>query len=121
MELAPISTVEEFFNARISTLQIYLEFGKAMLIIVFIFTLMGALNGLYETYRSRKDEFKVFECSGMSREGIRRVKTGEILFTVIFGFFFGIVSFTIYIPLLKMGMETYGVEILTYVMGNFKA
>ena len=70
-------------------------FGLLILIMLVVFSLIGMIDTLYESYRARKSEFTLYENSGMSKRTVRKMKFFEVSIAIAFGFTFGCFTFLI--------------------------
>ena len=65
-------------------------------------------NNLFESYRTRKEQFRLFELCGMSKKEIRLMKLFELTIVLLFGGAVGIFAFGAGAVILKQALETLG-------------
>ena len=110
-EMVSIATVNDLFNARMHYLNICRNAGTMLMFLILIYSLIGIFDSLYDSYRSRRDEFSLYRFSGMSDSKIRRMKCAELLFTFIFGIVIGIIGYIVSALLLAEALCGLGFDI----------
>ena len=111
-EVASLIKTKDVLEARMSIYAIYIRCGTLLLPFLIIFALIGIFNTASEGYRSRREEFSLYNTAGMTRREIRKTKLFEMLIAVSFGLSFGVLLFLALLPIinetmLSIGMDTY--------------
>lgn len=119
LELATIVSMESLFESRLTTAFICLKIGSIFFCMIFAFALVGMFDNLYESYRSRRDEFGLYTYSGMSRKTIRRMKAWEIALTFGVGLALGCVGFVLMLFTSNASFYTFGYELLLNLKNFF--
>jgi len=112
LELAVIADVDSIFADKLETVGIFLKLGLLILIMLVVFSLIGMLDTLYESYRARKGEFTLYENSGMAKRAVGKMKFFEVGIAIAFGLAFGsfaffISSFATNSAFYQFGLETF--------------
>ncbi len=95
LELAVVMPLADLFEEKFAVTYICLNIGAIFLTVVAIFAGVGIADNLYESYRSRKEEFDLYAYSGMSGKEIQRMKKWEVGLTFAFGIALGIIGFVV--------------------------
>lgn len=90
LEVGTVSDFSAVMKAKTDTIENYVNAAKLLLLIVILFTLIGLADNLYESYRSRREEFSLFSLCGASRSQIRQMKLWELLITLALGALVGL-------------------------------
>ena len=90
LEVGTVSDFSAVMKAKTDTIENYVNAAKLLLLIVILFTLIGLADNLYESYRSRREEFSLFSLCGASRAQIRQMKLWELLITLALGALVGL-------------------------------
>lgn len=88
-EMSAVITIDELLLSRVELIEIYLVAGYIIAAALFVFTLIGLANNLYESYRERRRDFKLYSLAGADLSTVRRMKLCEVLYTLIFGTLLG--------------------------------
>lgn len=107
VELAAIVSVKDLFKGKLATIDVCLKLGVIALLAVVVFSTIGMLDNLYESYRARRSEFALFRHSGMSKKMIRKMKSNEITLTLGLGVLFGLIIFVFYSMMLNAGLYAF--------------
>ena len=78
--------------------------------------IVGMVNNLVESYRFRKEEFRLYLTAGMSRGDIRRMKGLELIITFGVGLGVGLVLFAASLFATQKALILFGTD----VIGGFK-
>lgn len=108
LELAAVIAVDTLYQNKLETANICLNLGLVSLITIVVFSLIGMLDNLHESYRARRDEFELYHFSGMSKKTIRRMKAWEIFLTMMFGVLLGLAFFLPAILLANASFNSFG-------------
>ncbi len=111
-DVAVISRMDSIMKEKTETISIYLACGDILLSMIIIFSIIGLLDSLYNSYRTRREEFKLYATSGMSSGGIAKLKTWEIIISLVFGVALGILCALVIIPFMNESMSSFGTELL---------
>ncbi|MBQ3041490.1 MAG: ABC transporter permease [Clostridia bacterium] len=119
-EMMTIIEVENFQKHSIERNICLLKCANMLVFIVIFFSLTGFINNLYESYRSRKDEFDLFSYAGMSKK--ERVKTilWELFLMLFVGCLLGTLASLIITPSLERGLNQIHFELFGYFGYWFK-
>jgi ABC-type antimicrobial peptide transport system permease subunit len=82
-----------------------------------LFAVIGILDNLIASYRSRKEEFSLFVSAGMSKNKVRKMILCEISYLIIFGIIVGFLSLLAVIFMLDGGFVTFGYPYLLSLFG----
>lgn len=105
-ELAAILPTEELMELKAATFEIYALAGVVLLFAILIFSVIGLLDNLCESYRSRRGEFSLFVAAGMSRGGVRRMKLFEVMLTFLPALLLALFVAALALPLLQLSLGT---------------
>lgn len=120
MELAAVVSVDTLFEDKLETVDICLNLGLISLLTIIIFAMIGMIDNLYESYRARREEFTLYNLSGMSKKDIRHMKAWEILLTLTFGVLLGGVFFVLSSFVANASFYTFGYSTFYNVLKFFK-
>jgi hypothetical protein len=115
LEMPLIVSVSEFMETKISAFDIYNRCGDFLFFALLFFALTGLIDNLFESYRSRKDEFLLYQNCGMTNRGIARMKAWEIGITLSFALPLGIVGGAGLILILHQWMQPFSVDLLALI------
>lgn len=100
LEMSTVIDAREFIQSRIRIGKIFYNGVKILFPVIVGFVIIGIVDNLLESYRTRKDEFELYSLAGMSKKQIRRVKAVELIITFGLGIIVGLaVSALIYVNL----------------------
>ncbi len=105
-ELAGVLPTEELFSLRTEMVEIYVAAAVALLMAALIFSVVGLLDNLVESYRSRREEFSLYAASGMSAHTIRRMKCAEVGITLLFALLVSLIATAIGIGLMQYTLSS---------------
>ncbi|MBE6644805.1 MAG: ABC transporter permease [Ruminococcaceae bacterium] len=111
VELAAVVTPDSLMRHRLGSINIYLNTGDVLLTVAVIFAAVGMIDNLSQSYRERRSEFELYRAAGMSARSVRRMKTFEVLISLLFGLFLGIVAFLFSTFSIERGMLAYGYSV----------
>lgn len=83
-ELASVMPTEALLDIKVESTMLYIRIALALLFMILLFAMIGMLDNLLQSYRSRREEFTLFATSGMSNASIRRMKICECGITFLF-------------------------------------
>ncbi len=118
-ELAFVSTVDALVEEKSDFIESYIDAGRILLFIFFIFSLIGVANTFCETLRTRKTEFDLYRLAGMCRANVRLMQTEELVFSILVGGLVGVGAFLISAVALDKGMNAYGSEVFLGIKSLF--
>lgn len=119
-DVAVISRIDSLLKEKTETVNIYLTCGYILLTMIVVFSLIGLIDSMYNSYKSRKNEFSLFKISGMSRCLVLKMKLTEIMISIIFGIIVGVMCASLILPFMNESMTCLGTEILTSFLSFFK-
>ena len=96
--MATIMRIQEFWDKRLGTLEVYVGAGIVLLCIVCVFACIALFDNLGQSYRMRRDEFVLYRLSGMSRGRVALMKSTEIALSLLFGLAMALVGMMIFFP-----------------------
>ncbi|MBR2343949.1 MAG: ABC transporter permease [Clostridia bacterium] len=117
LELVSVVSVEDMLKSKTRSLEVYLGTAGIFLIFILVFSLIGILNNLIESYLARREELSLFTVCGMTRSEVRKMKAREILATLLTGLLLGLISLPIIAIILNEGLYSYAMEALTGFFG----
>ena len=110
-ELAAITSAESLMEQRVRVMQTYVNSGTVLLCVFSGFSLIGISNIVYESLRSRREEFGYYRIAGMSRKSLRQMKLWELAITLALGALIGCLTFLVVAVAVNRGMSGVGAEI----------
>lgn len=110
IEMAAVIPADQLVEATLRGIEIMLRSAIMLMIVISVFILIGMLNNLVESYRSRADEFSLYRFAGMSGKTVRRMKIYELMMTFGFGIALGLVAFALQQAAMNYGLKSIGVE-----------
>lgn len=119
-EMASVIRIEELFDSRMHLIKICYNCGVWLMLLVVIFSLIGILDGLYDSYRARRKEFSLYKLSGMSEKTVRRMKLCEILLTAVFGLVFGLIFYVFSFTVLREALFSEAFNLLENMISAFR-
>jgi len=66
-----------------------------MIFVISIYSVVGIVNNIISSYRSRKEQFECYAVAGMSNKQLRKMKTIELVASLSFGVIIGIIAIPI--------------------------
>ena len=111
-ELAAIAPISSLLETRINVINVYLSAANLMLCAIVLFSLIGMLDNLSQSYRTRRQEFELYALCGMTRGDIRRMKSAEIAFASAFGILLGILCAVVCAIAINRAMIAYNFDML---------
>ncbi len=109
-ELAAITPVDDLLESRVSVVDVYLSAANLMLGAIVAFSLIGILDNLAQSYRTRRDEFELYSVCGMTQGSIRRMKAIEVALSAGFGILAGILCAIICALAINRAMIAYNFD-----------
>ena len=119
-EMLTIIPAKDFQRRNVERNVCLLKCANMLVIIVLFFSLVGFINNLYESYRSRRSELDLFSYGGMSRGVIKRMILWEILLMIFVGVLLGTLASLIILPSLERGLNQIHFELFGYFGYWFK-
>ena len=110
-ELAAITSASALMEQRLRVMETYVNSGTVLLCVFSSFSLIGIANIVYESLRSRKEEFGYYHLAGMSRKSLRKMKLWELAITLLIGALIGALSFLVIALAADQGLNGAGGEI----------
>ena len=101
LEFVDIMPTEELWALRIKSFEIYVSAAILLIGAALVFSVIGLLNTVTQSYRARREDFRLFSLGGMSPTAIRCMKRHELLVTSLFGVALGLLLFLLTTPLLQ--------------------
>lgn len=83
-ELASVMPTDTLLDMKVGSAMLYIRIALALLLVILLFAIIGMLDNLLQSYRSRREEFSLFATAGMSDATIRRMKLCECAVTFLF-------------------------------------
>ena len=120
LELSTIVSVEQYFDLKINSILICVRLGEFILVAITIFAIIGTIDNLYESYRTRRDEFALFYQAGMNTKAIRQMKAGEIMLSLLFGIISGLVFAILLIIATNQAFYTFSHATILNLLQLFK-
>ena len=100
-EAAAVVQTAELFEEKTVVIGIYLSCARLLLSMISIFAFVGLFDNLYESYRSRREEFKLYCLAGMTDREIKKMKLSEISLCLIWGVISGVIFAAVILPMLN--------------------
>lgn len=117
LELATVVPMKEFFNHRIRPAEIYIRSGKFIAPFIVLFALIGIADNLMESYRSRKEEFELYNLAGASKSCVKKIKFYELLLIGVFGVVVGFIGLVFSMLILDKGLKSLMFNLLLGLLG----
>ena len=100
LEVSTVINTQDYLKSQLRLGRIYYESSKNLFPALMAFVIIGIVDNLIESYRTRKEEFELYRLAGMSKKQVRRVKITELIYTFGVGILLGaIVSLLLLISL----------------------
>lgn len=119
-ELAAIVAMDSLVQNLTGLLETYISSGEILLIIFAIFSLIGTVDTLYESSRSRREEFGLYCLAGMSKRTLRLMKTLEIIIATAFGIIIGLVASIAMAFAFNAGLAAKSIELFLGIKESIK-
>lgn len=84
-ELTGILPTDSLLEMKAATYEAYNRSAVLLLLVIAIFSVIGILNNLLESYRERREEFALYTASGMSPTVLARMKALEVTASLLLG------------------------------------
>ena len=120
-ELVAVSSADSFFSEKVETIRVYCVAGAILSLVMLAFAIIGTADSLYDGYRSRRDEFRLYAVSGMTRREVRRMKAYEISLTFAFGILMGLVGFMLSAVVIENGLVSQAYKTFINLKEFFKS
>ncbi len=120
LEVATIASPDELVRQRIGSIDVYLNTGDVLLVIAIIFSAIGMLDNLIQSYRERRPEFELYCYAGMPSNAVRKMKVFEVIIAVAFGFLMGAMAFVAASVVIDIGLSAYGYKVFNALAMLFK-
>ncbi len=105
LEMTAVIDIEDYSQNVINASELYLNSGYVLLPLMASFAAIGFIDNLSESYRSRREEFRLFRIAGMSRAQARKTKLYEMLLLFAFSIVLGLISTSIICVLMDQGLQ----------------
>ena len=89
--------------------------------VIALFAIIGAIDNLYASYKSRRDEFVLYYQAGMSLKCIRKMKFFETAICLAFGIVLGLVFSLILIVATNQAFYAFSHVTLLNILYLFKS
>lgn len=100
-ELTGILPTKALLQMKAATFEAYNRSAILLLLVTALFSVIGLLNNLLESYRDRREEFSLYALSGMTAGMIRRMKARELLTTLGLGTLIALLTFAAAVPVMQ--------------------
>lgn len=120
LEFAAVATLDSLVETKMDTINIYLKSANILLVAIVTFALIAMIDNLAQSYRSRREDFELYRCSGMSLRSIKLMKLFEVLTSLIFGLVLGLVVCFIGAFIIQRGMLAMRFDTLYSFMELFR-
>jgi len=111
LEVAAVMTPDELMEERLASIEVYLDTGDVLLTVAGIFSAIGLIDNLVQSYRERREEFELYRSAGMSAKTVRRMKVIEVSLSLVFGLVFGVLTFAAASAVINRGLLAYGYDV----------
>ncbi len=118
-EFATVMRGEEFWNARLEAVEVYIGAGIILIAIICGFALIALLDNLLQSYRMRRDEFVLYRLSGMSRGGVGRMICAEISLSLLFGIFITLLAMLVFLPVMRAVFFSFAYDFMLGIKNFF--
>jgi len=108
LDLVTIMPIEDVFEHRTKSAEIYINFGHFLSPMVFLFAIIGLIDNLVESYRARRNEFELYNLAGMTKREIRKMKFFELVLVFSFAIVVSLIASTIITVVINEGLRTIG-------------
>jgi ABC-type antimicrobial peptide transport system permease subunit len=112
LEMPLIVSVTDYMESKISVFHVYNRCGNALFYALLLFSLTGIVDNLFESYRSRRETFLLYENCGMTKKDVARMKAWEIGITIAFALPIGILGCAGLFFILQQWMESFSVDLI---------
>lgn len=112
LEMTAIVSTEDYLSQKLQVSELYVQSGYVLLPLMACFAIIGFLDNLTESYRSRRDEYALFNLAGMSKKRIRLMKFFELLSVFSLSIVLGVISLSLTTLILDQGLKTFGYSLL---------
>lgn len=116
LEFAGFVSVADFIELRIKEVNLYLNSGYLLMPFALLFSIIGIIDNLIESYRSRREEFSLFSQSGVSDKNIIKIKFNEIVTVILFAIIFSLFTFILFLLILDVGLLSTGYPLIKSVI-----
>jgi len=82
-----------------------------------LFALIGIADNLMESYRSRKEEFELYNLAGASKSCVKKIKFYELLLIGVFGVVVGFIGLVFSMLILDKGLKSLMFNLLLGLLG----
>ena len=108
LEVAAVIPIERIVSDQLKIVEVMLKGSNLLIAFVIIFSVLGMLDNLIESYRARKKEFELYRLCGMSKGQIFGMKFCEVILVFLFGIMIGLVAFAVGLVILNQGISSLG-------------
>ena len=88
-EMSLVVAVDELLKENSRLIDVYVVAGCVIAAALLLFAVIGLLDNLYESYKHRREDFKLYLLAGASPADIRKMKLVEVLHTLAIGTLLG--------------------------------
>jgi ABC-type antimicrobial peptide transport system permease subunit len=110
-ELAAISTVDKLLESTLTLFETYFSTGKILILIFAVFSVIGMIDTVYESSRSRREEFGLYTIAGMNKKRLFAMKLLEVTLAIGIGLAIGILASVAMSFISNAGLSSKTVEI----------
>ena len=108
LEVAAVLPIEGILTNRLQIVEVMLNAGSLLIPFVIIFSVLGMLYNLIESYRARKEEFELYRLCGMSKYQLCDMKVWELIVVFLFGILIGLIAFVVGAVILNQALSSLG-------------
>ena len=104
-ELTGILPTESLLELKAATYESYNRSALLFVFVLALFSIIGLVNNLLESYQERREEFALYAISGMGPKALARMKRGEIFTVLLLGGIIGLLTCLLVFPLLQFTLS----------------
>lgn len=106
-----VFSADKFLSGEVNKQTRYLVFAEFLAAFLTLFAAVGIADNLAESYRSRRDEIRLFSLCGMTRGQIIRTVLAECLYTLLFSLSLSLVAGVFAVFLCHESLLSFGVDV----------
>lgn len=114
-ELSTIISAQDLRNDKIESNTSILRCANMLLCIIILYSVIGILNNLYESYRSRKEELALYHYAGISNAKIAKMIISELLVVLLIGVFVGLLGTLVCALSIDKSLAQLNCELISYL------
>ncbi len=119
-DMIVVTTVDAFQSRSLERNTCLLKCATLLLLIIIFFSVVGFINNLYETNRTRKEEFELYHYAGLSKKGRIKMVLWEIFIMLFVGCLLGVLASLVILPSLERALNQIHFELFGYFSYAFK-